>query len=369
MSGETKPRRRIWEVQPINVRVDEEIEKAVKTPEDTDINTELKRIKLDRVRKMVEDARTLEVEEVLEERRMNIEDLRAKRKEIVERRKRQGGEDLVAPVEPQAPPKMSGEELSKLVEVSKLPPEQREEFYRAVAYTRGMYGGAGANADSVIPMLMMFSKQNQNIGFPEMISFTQTILGAAKQMREETKESGGKDVDINEIVKTIYAEKNKEQDSFAKFLAQIEQVEKIRNLIAPPQNPANISSSVEMAKVEKGHELELAKLAQNKVLEEKRITVEEKKADALGAGLTRLAATAGAALAAGESEGEGGGVEHRPRKRPESSIMEFACSECGATIVAPNPKVGDQVTCGKCGWMHEVTKETGGEPKKDGQGK
>lgn len=368
---ERKPRRHIWEVQPINARVDEEIDKAVKTPEDTDINAHLKRIKLDRVRKMVDEAQTLEVEEAIEERRLSLEEMRAKRKDLVEQRRKSQGEERLQDVEQVVqPPKMSGDELSKLVEVSKLPPEQREEFYRAVAYTRGMYGGSGANSESMIPLLLAFSRQNKEIGFPEMIEFSKNLMSVAKQMREESREQGG-NVDINEIVKTIYAEKGKEPDSFTKFLAQIEQVEKIRNLISPPQSASSANTSVEMAKVERGHELELKKLEQQKILEEQKIDLEKKKTEAFGANLTRIAATAGAAFAAGEAEG--GEVEHRARKRPDNrpeNLMEFACTECGSPIVVPNPKPGDQATCGKCGWMHTISKEEkGGESKQDGQGK
>lgn len=358
-----EPRKKLWEVSPLTVReeVNQAVDRAVATPEKTSLDTELKRMKLDQIRKLQEDHEMNQLKVIVEEERINVAELTGRRKEL-EAQKRGAGQQTQQADTSQPP---VGFTMADVVELSKLPPDQKADAFKVLMM---MKPSGGDNGYGILPLLLSsYGQQNPKAGIEEMLAFARAINEAAKNMVNQNNQPPMSNDMIDKVI-TLAKESKQNQPApqpgiFDQIFGNETTYNRIKDIFGGGKHDAEASanSSIEKLRIEKQFEIDSRKLDQEAELKKAEIDVEMKKADAFGNGVIRLVKAAGTALAQGEAEVDQARSPEETRRTPSSQdtralgINQIPCPTpgCGAMIVVQNPKPGQDIKCAKCGSIYE----------------
>ena len=351
-------RKKAWDAHEVRTRIESEAAEVNKMPEETDIQAQLKHMRVRDLQRKIDEAERLDLEEHIEEKRLALRETKAKRQKLEEDIRAPPG-DTVTPqrVEP-ALKQLSGAEL---VEISKLPEDQRKEVYQTIAMLKGG-GGGGGMADNMLLPLIMFSQKDKGIGINEMLAFAKTFMDLVKNS-QQTPQGGVNPTEIMEKTYSIMEKASEKAGGQVGFWEQAignpETFARLKELFGGPKGDAAPNASLEYAKLQKEYEIEMKKLDQTEKLETQKLGIEHERTQLFGDGMKRISRAAGAAFAQGEEEGletleqvEGAGVTTVSVSQDGLTLKQFNCHTCRSPISVPNLVHGQDVKCAKCGAVH-----------------
>ena len=357
-------RKRAGDVHEVRTRIESEAAEVNRMPEETDVQTQLKHMRVRDLQRKIDEAERLELEEHLEEKRLALRETKAKRQKLEEDIRAPPDNTAPRPVEP-ALKQLSGAEL---VEISKLPDEQRKEVYQTIAMLKG--GGGGGMADNMLLPLILFSQKDKSLGINEMLAFAQTFM----QMVKNSQAQASPGADPTAIMEKTYdimdkasAKAGGQVGFWEQAIGNPETFARLKELFGGPKETTTPNASLEYAKLQKEYDIEMAKLVQQKDTEDKKLVVEHERTQLFGDGIKRLSRAAGAAFAQGEDKGleplekVEGVTEIKSTSEDGLTLKQFNCHTCRAPISVPNIVPGQDIKCAKCGAIHTFKLDKPGE--------
>lgn len=365
---ETKPRVPAYDLHKINMRVEPQQNQPQQNQTqqnhpvsaflDPNVDNYIQRIRMSDIKRKVESVQDMEMETALE-----------RQKTVLQQAKQQYA-DLVSRNNPQAVPRVVNEiqafSPEQLMQLSQLPEEKQQQVISLNMALKGGGGASGQGANDYLLPMIMYSQKNKGADMSDLLGAVEKIMAIRDGGMSHKETSNPMDIvrEAMEMAKEYGGMGQQQQPqepaspfgllgdpNFATALQTLKEVFGGNSNQDTAQSLR--SETLELTKAKNDFELAMRRLDQEKLLEQKKLDVDEKRAEAASHGIERVAATVATALASRgqkSSDDEDDRMEDR-LTRPSSmdNVEKLICPNCGNSIIAPNIQPGQTVTCSKCG--------------------